>query len=220
MTQDELLDNCWAIWESRNLSDVGKETQKDRFLVVLQPSVDRASSASDRFWFAIGEKTYTVTSSDTNTIILKGDNNNARDIYQIKQGSNLLYLYPEREFEVLAQTDTPLTTTSAALKGWIRRPDRDGFPTVQIFPTASSGTELTYRYLMNDVTLEKFPSQFHNVITFGILTTLRSDLFRFDYKQRIDEMEQHYKSNRKGGYDPLPPMHIARQLARMNTLGP
>ena len=216
MTQEELLDHCWAIWESRGLSSDGKETQKARFDAVLQSAVDRATSASVRFWFAIGETDYTIASTDTNTIILKGANNEARDIYQIKQGSTFLFQYEEHEFEVLAQTDTPLTTTSAALKGWIRRPDREGFPTVQIYPTPASATVLTYRYLMNDVTLEKFPSQFHDVIAFGILTTLRSDLFRFDYKQRIDEMEQHYKSNRKGGYDPLPPIHIARQLARMN----
>ncbi len=220
MTQDELLDHCWAIWESRGLSTDSKDTQKARFDAVLQSSVDRATSASDRFWFAIGETTYTIAATDTNTIILKGANNEARDIYQIKQGSTLLYQYEEHEFERLAHTDTPLTSTSAPLKGWIRRPDQEGFPTVQIFPTPASATVLTYRYLMNDVTLEKFPSQFHDVIVFGILTTLRSDLFRFDYKQRIDEMEQHYKSNRKGGFDPLPPPNIAIQLVRMNTIGP
>lgn len=216
MTQEELLDHCWAVWESRGLPSDGKATQKDRFLAVLQPSVDRAVSVSDQFWFAIGEATYTILAADDNTIILKGANNEARDIYQIKQGSTFLFQYEPFEFERLAQTDTPLTDTSAPLKGWIRRPDQEGFPTVQIFPTPATDTVLTYFYLQNDVTLEKFPSQFHDVIAFGILTSLRSDLFRFDYRIRIHEMEQHYKSNRKGGYDPLPPTHIARQLARMN----
>ncbi len=220
MTQEELLDHCWAIWESRGLPSDGKATQKARFDVVLQSAVDRATSASDRFWFAIGETDYTILSTDTNTIILKGATSNARDIYQIKQGGTLLRLFPEREFEVLAQTDTPLTDTAMALKAWIRRPDQEGFPAVQIFPTPATGTVLTYRFLMDDVTLAKFPSMFHDVITFGILETLRSDLFRFDYAKRIHEMEQHYKSNYKGGYDPLPPTHIARQLSRMNTLGP
>lgn len=219
MTQEEVLENCWSIWTARELPSGSESTQKEHFLSVMQSAIDRASSASDRFWFAIGEKTYTVVSGDTNTIVLKGDNN-ARDIYQIKQGNTFLFQYEEMEFEVLAQTDTPLDTTSAALKGWIRRPDRDGFPTVQIFPTPAVATELTYRYLMDDITIEKFPSQFHDVIVFGILTALRSDLFRFDYMNRIHDMKQRYKSNRKGGYDPLPPTHIARQLARMNTIGP
>ena len=219
MTQEEVLDNCWAIWESRQLSSAGEATQKDRFSAVLQSALDRAVSSSDRFWFAIGEADYTFSSDDSNTIILKGENN-ARDVYQIKQGSTFLYQYEEMEFERLAQTDTPLTTTSATLKGWIRRPDQEGFPTVQIFPSPATATVLTYRYLMSGITLEQFPDQFHDVIVFGVLTMLRSDLFRFDYNQRMHDMKQHYKSNRKGGFDPLPPIHVSRQLARMNRLGP
>lgn len=217
MTQEEVLNNCWSIWAARALPGNSESTQKDHFLSLMQSAVDRATSMSDRFWFAIGEADYTISSTDGNTIVLKGSSNEARDIYSIQRGeTNWLYHYPETEFMRLAQADNAATSTTANLKGWIRKPDEDGFPTVQIFPTPASGTVLTYRYLQNNVTLEKFPSQFHDVIVFGILTSLRSDLFRFDYMKRMYEMEQHYKSSRKGGYDPLPPTHIANQLARMN----
>lgn len=182
---------------------------------LVQQAVDRVVIMSPDFEFAIGEKTHTVTSSESNPIKLTGNNSDCRDVHTILWGSTkkLLYRYTVYEKDYSLSD----TTVSGTPSGWMRNGVKTGFPQIEFIGSLATGDVFTYRYLRKNITIEEWPTEWLFVIEDEILDRLNPAIFGLRALGSRKLMIDHYKTPQKGGVRSLAATEIIDGNVYTNT---
>lgn len=131
--------------------------------------------------------------ADQSDYTLRGNNNDCRDIINIRYGTSTSLELLDKKRPVDA--DEFLSGRSVSGVGfWVPNGrSADGFPKISVHATPStSGKILRYRYRRNDVTINRLPDNFLWVLLSGILKHLipaYSAVYEHDLKVMIDRYE-------------------------------
>lgn len=211
MNEDQLLDQCFSLWENAKL-DGGKDKMREDFRNLIDPAIARAAVKSDgRFTFATDIESVTLTDTN-NKVEVFGNNDDCRDVYTVLWDTNEAVLRYYTEFE--RDVSFSGVAVSGAV-GWTRRPTPEGdAPIIEIIGTVKSGDTLKFRYVRKDLVFSDWPTPWHYVLRDQILGQANSR-FKAQAKLSLREMIDFYKSPARGSVQALPdPTTRAANYAR------
>lgn len=168
------------------------------------------------FDFAIGEYSDDSTVSGTAAYVLRGANNDLRDIVSIRLGSSkkILDRYRPQDMDALLNANQEPT----GVFGWyLSNRHGDGFPEVTLVNTPTTAEALYVRYRKNGLTLADIPDEFGHVVVRGVLGWMQPGLIGL-YRDALRVMVERYKA---GGRDvSLAPFndHMMRTNKNIHTL--
>lgn len=164
------------------------------------PTSDKKKAVENLFPIALNEITmsydwdFTLDEASTVTVAnqadytLKGNDNDCRDIINVKYSGELITKMSPVEYDKFM-----VDRTHTAHDIWMPNGRDGGFPSITIASTpTAAGTAITYRYRLKNITLADFPNEFDYVIISTIVKHLIPEYtaqFAYDLRTMIDRHE-------------------------------
>ena len=163
---------------------------------LVSPITERVVIAYD--WDFVFSSESLTTTADESEYVLRGTNNDCRDIINIRYGTGrgevierLNYLEADRREG--GDESTGADPDSSDVYGYVLhgRSD-DGFPKIKLYDTPVRSNTLTYRYRKSGLSIADFPSEFDFVFRDFMIGQFEPSYFGLA-ERALDELKARYK---------------------------
>lgn len=155
--------------------------------------VDRIATAHD--WDFVCDEASTTSVISTTEYILRGNNDDCRDIINVRYGSGrgtvierLNTLQTDRRE---GESEAGVSDTEKVYGYTVYGRSDDGFPQIKLFDSPASAETITYRYRKKDISLSVIPDEFGYVVRDMVLANFDSKYLGVA-ERRLGEMVNRY----------------------------
>ncbi len=186
MTKDSIINTVLLLPIIKSMGEVTVDDKREA-LEALFESVKSDILISYDWPFAIKESTKNSV-VDQASYQLKGDDNDCRQIVNVRYGSSEILLNKRRQVDMDEYMDGRTISTELF---WLDDGFFDGYPKIKIVDTPDAVEVIKYRYRAKDVPISVFPSQFEQAFIHGMSSSIEPSFLPL-YKKAIDRLIDNY----------------------------